>query len=37
MNEKLKRYLKIQITTGKLRKEEVIEKYPEMEEDLERE
>lgn len=37
MNEKLKRYLKIQVATGKLRKEEVIEKYSEMEEYLERE
>lgn len=36
MNEKLIRYLKIQIATGKLTKEEVIEKYPEMEQDLER-
>lgn len=37
MNEKLKRYLKIQVATGKLNKEEVIEKYPEMEKYLESE
>ena len=35
MNENLKRYLKIQVNLGKLTKEEVIEKYPEMEEYLE--
>lgn len=34
MSEGLKRYLKIQINTGKLIKEEVITKYPEMEEYL---
>ena len=35
MNENLKRYLKMQVNLGKLTKEEVIEKYPEMEEFLE--
>ena len=35
MSENLKRYLKIQVNLGKLTKEEVIEKYPEMEEYLE--
>lgn len=34
MNKNLVRYLKIQISTGKLTKEQVIEKYPEMEEFL---
>ncbi len=34
MSERLKRYLKIQVTTGKLTKEQVIEKYPEMQEYL---
>ena len=34
MSEGLKKYLKIQIDTGKLTKEEVITKYPEMEEYL---
>lgn len=34
MSEGLKRYLKIQIDTGKLTKEAVIAKYPEMEEYL---
>lgn len=34
MDEKLINYLKIQISTGKLTKEQVIEKYPEMEEYL---
>lgn len=34
MKESLVRYLKIQIKTGKLTKEQVIEKYPEMEEFL---
>lgn len=34
MSENLKNYLKIQVTTGKLTAEEVIEKYPEMEEFL---
>lgn len=34
MSEGLKKYLKIQIDIGKLPKEQVIEKYPEMEEYL---
>lgn len=34
MSERLKKYLKIQIDTKKLTKEEVIAKYPEMEEYL---
>lgn len=34
MSEGLKKYLKIQINTGKLTKEVVIAKYPEMEEYL---
>lgn len=34
MSEGLKRYLKIQIDTGKLTKKQVIAKYPEMEEYL---
>ena len=34
MNKNLIKYLKIQINTGKLTKEQVIEKYPEMEEYL---
>ncbi len=34
MSEGLKKYLKIQIETGKLTKETVITKYPEMEEYL---
>lgn len=34
MSEGLKKYLKIQIDTKKLTKEEVITKYPEMEEYL---
>ena len=37
MSETLKNYLKIQINLGKLKKEQVIEKYPEMQEYLERE
>ena len=37
LNEKLKNYLRIQVLTGKLKKEDVIEKYPEMEEILEEE
>lgn len=37
MNENLKRYLKIQVATGKLSKKTVIEKYPEMAEYLEQE
>lgn len=35
MNENLKRYLKMQVNLEKLTKEEVVEKYPEMEEYLE--
>lgn len=35
MNEKLVKYLKIQIATGKLTKEAVIEKYPDMTQHLE--
>lgn len=31
MNEKLVKYLKIQIATGKLTKEQVLEKYPNFE------
>ena len=34
MSEGLKKYLKIQMDIGKLSKEQVIEKYPEMEEYL---
>ena len=34
MNKNLVKYLKIQIETGKLTKEQVIEKYPKMEEYL---
>lgn len=34
MNENLKKYLKIQVATGKLTVEQVIEKYPGMEEVL---
>ena len=34
MNKNLIKYLKIQINTGKLTKEQVIEKYPQMEEYL---
>ena len=34
MNKNLIKYLKIQINTGKLTREQVIEKYPEMEEYL---
>ena len=34
MSEGLKKYLKIQVSTGKLTREQVIEKYPEMEEYL---
>ena len=30
MNENLKKYLKIQVSLGKLTTEEVINKYPEM-------
>lgn len=37
MSEGLKKYLKIQIDLGKLTKEEVIVKYPEMEEYLNQE
>ena len=34
MNKNLIKYLNIQINTGKLTREQVIEKYPEMEEYL---
>lgn len=34
LNEKLREYLKIQVSVGKLSKEEVIKKYPEMEAEL---
>lgn len=34
MNKNLVKYLKIQIETGKLTKEQVIEKYPKMREYL---
>lgn len=34
MSEGLIKYLKIQINTGKLTKEQVIEKYPDIEEYL---
>lgn len=34
MNESLKKYLKMQVDLGKLTKEQVIKKYPEMKEYL---
>lgn len=34
MNKNLIKYLKIQINTGKLTKDQVIEKYPDIEEYL---
>lgn len=34
MNKNLIKYLKIQINTGKLTREQVIEKYPDIEEYL---
>lgn len=34
MNKNLIKYLKIQVNTGKLTREQVIEKYPDMEEYL---
>lgn len=34
MSEKIINYLKIQIATGRLTKEQVIEKYPEMKEHI---
>ena len=37
MNEKLIKYLKIQVATGKLTRTEVINKYPSMEQHLESE
>lgn len=37
MSENLKKYLKMQITLNRLTKEQVIEKYPEMQEYLEEE
>lgn len=35
MSEGLKKYLKIQISLGKITKESVLKKYPEMEDYLE--
>lgn len=37
MSENLKKYLKMQITLNRLTKEQVIEKYPQMQEYLEEE
>lgn len=37
MSEGLKRYLKMQVTMNRLTREQVIEKYPEMEEELNKE
>lgn len=37
MSENLKKYLKMQVTLKRLTKEQVIEKYPEMQEYLEEE
>ncbi len=37
MSENLKRYLKMQISLNRLTKEQVLEKYPEMQEYLEEE
>lgn len=37
MSENLKKYLKMQITLNRLTKEQVIEKYPEMQDYLEEE
>lgn len=37
MSENLKKYLKMQITLNRLTKEQVIEKYPEMQEYLKEE
>lgn len=37
MDEKTKKYLKMQITLNRLTKEQVIEKYPEMQDYLEEE
>ncbi len=37
MSENTKKYLKMQITLNRLTKEQVIEKYPEMQEYLEEE
>lgn len=37
MDEKTKKYLKMQVTLNRLTKEQVIEKYPQMKEYLEEE
>lgn len=37
MDEKTKKYLKMQVTLNRLTKEQVLEKYPEMQEYLEEE
>lgn len=37
MDEKTKKYLKMQVTLNRLTKEQVIEKYPQMQEYLEEE
>ena len=37
MSENLKRYLKMQISLNRLTKEQVLEKYPEMQDYLEEE
>ena len=37
MSENTKKYLKMQVTLGRLTKEQVLEKYPEMQEYLEEE
>lgn len=37
MSEGLKRYLKMQVTMNRLTREQVIAKYPEMEEELNKE
>lgn len=37
MSENTKKYLKMQVTLGRLTKEQVIEKYPQMKEYLEEE
>lgn len=37
MDEKTKKYLKMQVTLGRLTKEQVIEKYSQMQEYLEEE
>ena len=37
MSEGLKKYLKMQVTMNRLTREQVIERYPEMEAELEKE